>query len=105
MDGLMIEVDSRMRSEPGQGKEVGIYLMDRTDDYPEDSRYFNQEGCFSLICGGTGEDFSTCGWAVCVKVQRDVSQDDLAHHLEELARAVRGGFYIRPSGLPTSGHS
>jgi hypothetical protein len=82
------------RSEPGSGRIVGIYMLDRADKYRFDSVLGQPEGVFTTICGSVGEDFSNGGWPVVVKVHAEVSREDLARHLRNLADKVDGGCFI-----------
>jgi hypothetical protein len=81
------------RSEPGRGPLVGLYLADRADKWRGDCVLGQADG-FTTIMGSTGEDFAESGWPVVVKVQREVSREDLAQHLRDLAEAVETGFFM-----------
>jgi hypothetical protein len=82
------------RSEPGLGRIVGIYLLDRADNWRFDSHRGQPDGVFTTMCGSRGEDFSTTGWPVVVKAHAAVSREDLARHLRDLADRVDGGFFM-----------
>jgi hypothetical protein len=80
------------RSEPGLGRFVGLYLADKTENWRGDSFLGNAPG-FTTYCVGVAEDYADCGWPVVVKAQREVSREDLAHHLRDLADAIEGGLF------------
>jgi hypothetical protein len=81
------------RSEPGMGRVVGLYLLDKTENCLLDS-VLGQNGRFTAMCGSVGEDFSISGWPVVVKVKAEVTQEELAQHLRDLAEAVENGFFM-----------
>jgi hypothetical protein len=81
------------RSEPGLGRVVGLYLLARAEDWRGDS-VLGQTDRFTTVCGSVGEDFSTSGWPVVVKVQAEVTQEELVQHLRDLLEAVEDGFFM-----------
>jgi hypothetical protein len=90
------------RSEPGEGRIVGLYLLDKAEHYVGDSVMGRPPGVFTTMCGSIGEDYAATTWAVVVKAHPEVNRQDLARHLRDLAEAVENGFFmeVNPDGAP-----
>jgi hypothetical protein len=85
---------SGYRSEPGEGRRIGLYLVSLEHWHAGYSHYD------SGIHASVNEDFPTCGWPVTVKAQLDVTAEQLARSLRVLADEVEAGFYMHPSNDP-----
>ena len=78
-----------MRSKPGEGKPILLYVAGDKDEFADDICMPRQGGHESVICGCVDEDYSTCRWPVVVKVQRGVSAGYVADRLEDLVALLR----------------
>ena len=73
------------RSEPGKGNQCVIYILGDAERHCDDViGAFNQ----TAICSSVGEDYSTSGWDVVVKVKPSVSKDALLQQLRDFVDAL-----------------
>jgi hypothetical protein len=78
-----------MRSRPGEGKPILLYVVGDKDEFSDDICLARKDGNESVICGCVDEDYSTCRWPVVVKVQRGFSAEYVADRLEDLVALLR----------------
>ena len=82
--------DTEMRSVPGKGEPVWIYVLGLANEHADG--IVPSYGVITAGCGpNLREDFSETRWPVVVKVKQDVLRDILIQHLRDLADAIEGG--------------
>ncbi|MGZ8410388.1 MAG: hypothetical protein ACXWVS_10795 [Hyphomicrobium sp.] len=76
-----------IRSEPGKGSPVWIYVLDRADKAAD--CMVPAYGKISAGCGpNLNEDFADCGWPIVIKVKPGVREADFLQHLRDLTDVV-----------------
>jgi hypothetical protein len=88
--GPVLRGESTMRSMPGEGKPILLYVIGDKDEFADDICLARTEGNESVICGCIDEDYSTCRWPVVVKVQRGYTAEYVADRLQDLVDQLRG---------------
>ncbi len=78
-----------MRSKPGRGRPVLLYVLGDEDEFADDLGRVMDDGNRSVIWCNADEDYSTSHWPVVVKVQRGYEAAYVADRLEDLARTLR----------------
>lgn len=76
-----------MRSDPGHGRKIALYLLHEESVADEVLRPVGRHK--SVIIPTHGEDYAVCGAPVTVKVAAGISKQTLINHLEDFIECLR----------------